>query len=69
MDIKTTYETIALWLNSCITAEQIDLCVEAADTLLLERHGAVKEFEALCLTAANKREVPSTVAAWDEGVR
>lgn len=60
MNIENTYATIAGWLNSAITDEQIDLCVEVALQFLVDRHGAHKEYDMIVEAAEIKRSLPAS---------
>lgn len=61
MDLQSTYTTLINWLNSCVTAEQIDLTVEAADRFLVDRFGADKEYADFRIAAEDKKNLPSLI--------
>lgn len=61
MTIENTYSTIAGWLNSAITDEQIDLCVDCARLFLVTRHGAYDEYYKIVEAAKLKKNLPATV--------
>lgn len=54
------YKTILNWLESCITQEQIDLCVEVANNFLKERLSAEEEYNSIVLLAHDKSHTPNT---------
>lgn len=66
MTLEKTYDTIAHWLNSCVSDEQIDLCVDVARSFLRDRHNAHEQYYILVNIAELKKSVPTMLApSWE----
>ncbi len=61
MDVVHTFNTLALWLNSCQTIEQIELLQKVADNFLFDRCNSEKLYIQFCEAAEIKKVLPASI--------
>ncbi len=69
MTKEETYQSLCRQLSKCNTPEQIDNLLNVSYGFLVERYGAVKEWESLVEAGELKKSLPTAEVSWIDNMR